>query len=91
MEGDDGHESLYSWAWLQARRKQSPYSFESVQNETSSSSTSADMFRRTYWGRDVASEPPMVNYTSVMESEEAVREWTSLIVSDPRGLGLSGF
>lgn len=81
MEGDDGHESLYDWAWLQARRKQGPFGFESVQNEISLSNTSADLLRRTYWDRGIANEPPMVKYTSVMESEEAVGKWTSLIVS----------
>ena len=50
-------------------------------DETSRADTSAELLRRIYWDRDIAKEPPMVKYTSVMESEEAVAEWTSLIVS----------
>ena len=40
----------------------------------------ADPLRRHYWDKTVATEPPMIDYQAVMESEVAVGRWTSLIV-----------
>ena len=37
--------------------------------------------RRVYWGDEIAQGPPVVDYDAVMQSDEAVKSWISLIVS----------
>ncbi|KAK9472110.1 uncharacterized protein V1510DRAFT_418014 [Dipodascopsis tothii] len=63
---NDGHTSLYSWAWLHQ------HSYLPVLEKPA-------VVRRTYWGEEIADEPPTVEYDAVMAGDAAVGDWTSKI------------
>lgn len=56
--------------------------------QNSTADPAADAARPRHWDASIARDPPTIDYASVMESEDAVARWTSLIVSplDPSRL-----
>ena len=64
----DSHESLYNWDWLRAR--------------TTSDEEQASAFQEgiQLWGKEIASDPPVLSFEEVMDSDDGVKTWTSLIV-----------
>ena len=37
--------------------------------------------RYVFWGNEIVTEPPVVDYGTVMQSDEGVQNWISLIVT----------
>ncbi|KAI9882369.1 MAG: hypothetical protein M1823_005883 [Watsoniomyces obsoletus] len=64
---DDGHESVYTWDWLERHGPKS-----NVSQETP--------LRRRFWGNEIKHSPPSVRYSDVMRDDEGVQEWTRKIV-----------
>ena len=62
----------------------SPHDFTSDQRRHTYAS------RLEYWTCTVENDPPRIEYQAVMDSDEGVREWTSLIVSCAKGGPIHG-
>lgn len=54
---------------------------ESPHDSTSDQRRHTYASRLEYWTSTVENDPPRIEYQAVMDSDEGVKEWTSLIVS----------
>ena len=61
----DGHESVYPTKWL----KQNSYEHKGLVASTEREA------KRVIWGKEIALDPPCVEYSAVMEDDGAVLEW----------------
>ena len=67
VQWQDGHESVYTTKWL----KENSYEHEGLV-----ASTEAE---HVVWGKEIALDPPCVEYSAVMEDDRALLEWLEKI------------
>lgn len=83
---NDQHESVYAWEWLYKHSHLNPKDRDKGNKEVKQVSQRCTVSkvltttRRMFWGAEISSSPPSVEYEAVMMTESGVATLTDKIV-----------